>query len=377
MITKADLSAVHEYEKTPGRVLSIYLDVDQSKQVNLNRGFEAALETRLRDIERRLEEESERREFSAASSFARDFVGKYQPGARSLVVFAKANGSLWAREMNPGITPEIRWEQKAHLQPVLEALDEFEPYVVVVADKSGARIFTVTLRQIEEHAQLCASGEVTHTKTTGLDHLYSQSHFQRKADEHVHSYVRRLVHDLERVVRSKPVHRLMLAGSNEIMGEIHRSLPKPLRHKFVGSVVLPADAPDVEVLEATTSIGQRVEREAENSKVEILITSAAKQVRATTGLKPTIDALNQGRAHEFVYAEGFSARGARCDACDAIFPARFLNCEYCDKALQALDDVIQSAIEKALATGARIEQIRGAAAQRLLGAGGVGAFLRF
>jgi len=377
MITKADLFTIHEYEKTPGRVLSIYLDVDQSKQANLNRGFETALETRLRDIEKRLEDESEQREFKAASSFARDFVSKYQPAAHSLAVFAKANGSLWAREMNLSLTPEVRWEEKAHLQPVLEALDEFEPYAVVLADKTSARVFLVTLGQIEEQARLQATGEVTHTKTTGLDHLYSQSHFQRKADEHVHAYIKRLIQALENTTRHRRVNRLILAGSNEIIGEIHRMLPKQLQRNVVGSVVLPADARDVEVLEATISMGQRVERESENSKVELLITSAAKQLRATTGLKQTLDALNHGRVHEFVYAEGFSARGARCDACDAVFPARLLNCEHCGQALQIVDDVVQPAIAKALGAGARIEQVRGAAAQRLLDAGGVGAFLRF
>ena len=39
MITKTDVEILNEYKGGTGRVLSVYLDVDQSNASNLNRGF--------------------------------------------------------------------------------------------------------------------------------------------------------------------------------------------------------------------------------------------------------------------------------------------------------------------------------------------------
>jgi hypothetical protein len=44
MRSNTDLGPVNEYKTASGRVLSIYLDVDQSNAENLNRRFEAVFE---------------------------------------------------------------------------------------------------------------------------------------------------------------------------------------------------------------------------------------------------------------------------------------------------------------------------------------------
>ena len=52
MISKAEIDAIVERRAVPGSpVLSVYLDIDQSKAANLDRRFEASLKTMLRSIE--------------------------------------------------------------------------------------------------------------------------------------------------------------------------------------------------------------------------------------------------------------------------------------------------------------------------------------
>jgi hypothetical protein len=63
-ITSKDLGDLQETRTGPGRVLSVYLDVDQSKAANLNRGFERAFESRVRGIARRFEEAYEAADFA-------------------------------------------------------------------------------------------------------------------------------------------------------------------------------------------------------------------------------------------------------------------------------------------------------------------------
>src|SRR3972149_10085289 len=63
MIAKMDMEPLDEVRKGSGRVLSVYLDVDQSKAANLNRGFDTAFEARAKEIGRAFEEEYEQRDF--------------------------------------------------------------------------------------------------------------------------------------------------------------------------------------------------------------------------------------------------------------------------------------------------------------------------
>ena len=63
MISKMDLASVNEYKTAPGRVLTVYLDVDQSKGENLNRKFEVDFESKIKEAGKTFEEEFGCRDF--------------------------------------------------------------------------------------------------------------------------------------------------------------------------------------------------------------------------------------------------------------------------------------------------------------------------
>jgi hypothetical protein len=128
MISKVELETLIGREGKPGHlVLSVYLDVDQSRETNLNRRFEVSLSNLLREIERSLVDEFEREEFIADAERVRHFVSSYRPGARSLVIFCDAlEDFFWHRELNVPLPSEARWSETHYLRPLLETLDEFE-----------------------------------------------------------------------------------------------------------------------------------------------------------------------------------------------------------------------------------------------------------
>ena len=61
-MTTKDLSELEEYKVEAGKVLSVYLDIDQSRAANLNRGFEAAFDAKVQKIARTFDEEYEQRQ---------------------------------------------------------------------------------------------------------------------------------------------------------------------------------------------------------------------------------------------------------------------------------------------------------------------------
>jgi peptide subunit release factor 1 (eRF1) len=364
-------------DSTAGRVLSVYLDVDQSKAANLNRGFDRAFEAKIQDIERTFGAEYERRDFGACLAEVRKLLSTYEPHGRGLIVFAKSAGPIWFRELNVPVSTDVRWTEGAYVQPFVEALDEFETYAVVLADRARARIFTVKLGTMEKHAEIYALAGVRHLKTAGTDHLCSQSHNQRKADEHSLSHLKRVVALVENTARFNPFDRLVLAGTTEVTSELFRLLPKSLRRKVIASAVIASNAPAREILEETLTIERRAQRAEEMKKAEALLTAAAKGEKAVTTLSETLDALNENRVRELVYSEGFTTGGGGCDGCHTVFPREEIYCESCSLLVKPVHALIEFAVAGALAQGSSIEQFRGDAAEKLRSVGGIGAFLRF
>jgi hypothetical protein len=375
-MTTKELSELEGYKVDAGKVLSVYLDIDQSKAGNLNRGFEAAFHTKVQQIAETFDEEYEQRQFAACAEDVRKLLHGYNPKASSLVIFARSTGPIWFRELNVPVETEVRWTRRPFVQRIVEALDEFESYAVVVADRSRSRVFTVELGMLEKEAEIHAFSVARHLKTSGMDHLYSQSRNQRKADEHLLAHFRRVVEVVEHVAKFKPFNRLILGGSSEAMSEIFRLLPKSLRRRVVGPTVIPGNASEKEILEATIAIERRAERAQEMEIVETLITSAAKGSKAVINLPETLDALNKKRVRELIYSQGFAAAGGVCEDCGVIFSGDAVICELCNSPLRLADDLLEVAVSTALAEGGTIEQLKGDAAAMLRSAGGIGAFLR-
>ena len=376
-ITAKDLGDLREPRIGGGKVLSVYLDVDQSKPSNLNRRFEAAFESQIQTIGRRFEEEYEQSDFLQCASDVRNLLSTYEPHAHSLVVFARSAGQVWFREVNVGVGTEVHWGAAPYLHPLVEALDEFEPYIVVVTDKARSRVFTVQLGTIQKQADVQTPGRVRHVKMAGSDHLFSQSHIQRKADEHVLAHFKQTVEILEHVGNLNPAARLFLTGNADAVSELFRLLPKSLRSRVAGSAVMASGAHEKEILEGTLALAGRAERVQELKKVERLLTSAAKGDKAVVKVPGTLQAFNEDRVRQLIYAEGFSAAGGVCEHCDLMFPTDDVNCGICGMPVKPADDLIENTIGSALASGAAIEQVRGPAAEKLRAAGGIGAFLRF
>jgi peptide subunit release factor 1 (eRF1) len=377
MNSKTDLAPITEFKSAAGRVLSVYLDVDQAHAENLNRKFEAAFDSKIKEAFGPFEEEYEERDFEGCASEVRKLLRAYVPRAKGLVIFARSAGSMWMRELNVPVKTEVFWGATAHVHQFLEALGELETYGVVLCDRSRSRIFTFKLGTLEKHAEINVVKPVRHSKTVGSDHPYSRSHFDRRAEAHALAHLKRVVELLENVTKFTLVDRLILAGATEATSELFRLLPKPLRRKVIASASLSASAPESLIIEEVLFIGRKAERAREMETAEVLITASAKGNHGVTGLAATLSALNGKRVRDLVYSTGTEFKGGVCKPCDAVFADDLMCCEFCGLPVTPDDDLIEAIIGKALAEGATIEQVRGEAAGRLNAVGGIGAFLRY
>jgi peptide chain release factor subunit 1 len=373
---------LHDLFSRPERphhaVLSVYLDVDQSLAANLNRGFETRLKDTLASIQSTVREPAELRRFARAAHHIKDFVSTYQPGARVLALFFdESDGFFRHVESDATIPGQAWWDRDVFLQPLANALKEFEHYGIVLVDRNNLRLFTVFLGHIEEHVREDFGRErVRHIKAVGTDHLGSASRVQRKADEHVKLHLRHFIKMVGWLITARRPNRLILAGTPETTAELRRLLPKRLALQIMGTVDIAMDATVADVLAATRPIAEEYERGVELQKVNDVVTAAAKNGRAVVGLRHTLKAVNSDRVWELLYSEDFHAPGFECSRCAALFSVDKASCHYCGGALQRIGDVVQRVLEHALRAGAKVDMVTGEASASLDTSGGIGALLK-
>ena len=378
MISGQEIRGLIDYsEKSGSSVLSVYLNVDQSQAVNLNRGFEAAFKHLLRNLEEKLENKEQIKELRASCEWVLKDVAQYTPHGRSLVIFATPQGVLKRHELKVTVENHARWSARPYVRPLLDAFHEFRRYGVVLTDKSHARLFTVFLDQIAEHVDALATEEVKHIKSPGNDHMRSQMNVQRKAEIHVKHHLKNVAELLGRVAEEEQFDRLILAGPVAATSELQTLLPPPLRRLVVGTLHISMDAGVNEILEGIHKIQHDTQSVEEEALVGELITAAAKNNQAVTGLDSTLKTVHEGRVWRIVYANGYAPLGGECSRCGYLFADSVPSCLYCQGSVQPVRDVVARAVSRVLNSGGKVERVRDNAARMLAQAGGVGAFLRF
>lgn len=378
ILSRSDLEELIQREAKPGSpVLSVYLNTDQSREINIERGFEVVLKDLLREIRQNLDEGT-RPQFDADAERVRKFVEEYREVKRGLAIFCDSSDNLfWHRELNVRLRNGARWDETPYVRPLLELLDEYERYGVVLTDRKQARFFTFFMGQMEEHSQAVAPLDVTHINAPGTDHIESQMTIQHKADQHAHLHLKNVAETTARLAKIREFYRLILAGQLETTSELFGLLPKALRAKVVRQMSLPINGSDALVLEETLKVEAEIERARETELVEQLIDAAQAHKKAVVKLTPTVRAIQEQRVWQLIYADGFAPSGSQCDTCKALFTEEKANCDYCGQAVKQISDLIDRAAQRVLDLQGRVEEVRGPAAERLEDYGSIGAFLRW
>jgi peptide chain release factor subunit 1 len=377
MISKSDFDAIAERQPVPDSpVLSAYLDIDQSKSTNLKRRFEVALKDMLRAIEAQLEEPQLSR-FSADAERARRYVSDLEPRAKGLILFCDdSENFLWSKGIKAPVRNIARWSDTPYIVPLIEILDEYERYGVVLTDKEQARLFTVFIGEIVEHYDAFTPASVKHFKTTGTDRWLSAQRFQSKAEMHVNWHLKHVAELLDKLVDRYGFHRLLLGGPVEATGELQHLLSKGARARVVQRLPLPVKASTHEVLEASLRVEAQVERQMEMETVEQLI-DANGHHPVMLGLDDTLRALAEERIWRVYYADGFRLQGGQCVNCRMLYARTDGSCDYCGAAITPVDDLLERMVERVMEQDGKIAGVAGEAASRLQQAGGIGAVLRF
>ena len=344
-------------------ISSLYLDVDGAHRP-VPEAYEQAFEQLADDLSRRARSrEDARLARSVDGDIARMRVwlagGIDRSVTRGVALFScHDEGYFEAVGLPVAVRDEASLGAVPRIRQLVELLDEPEPFVVAVVDRSHLRVLRVYGQQVDE----CPTS-VTHQERA-VDTSIELGSWEHHREEATRVHLRRAAAEVDDALRRWPVRQLVVGGPDDAVAELERSLHPTTRALVVGRIGMRVAAPAEQIASAARTVAEEAERRREVDLVEQARQGAAGEHGAVAGLEATLGALADRRVATLLVSDGFAAPGASCLACGHVGPD-LRQCPRCGATNVELDDVVEVAIERAVAQGANVEFCLGTELSRL------------
>ena len=256
-----------------------------------------------------------------------------------------------------------------HVRQLQFLIDEYERFAVVLVDRQRARLFRFEMGELTEHTELFDAVPRRHDQGGR-----SASNIQRHTDELAHKHLKHAADVCFEEMQRRPVDHLVLGGPNEILSEFEALLHPYLKERVAARLSIMVTASPEEIRQAALEVEAEVERRHEAALVSRLRDGVGSGNGGVAGLEPTLRALVERRVDILLVSDGYESPGWRCPSC------RFMatigrGCPVCGASMELVEDVIEQAVEEALANKCRVAMVRENADLDVLGR--IGALLRF
>jgi len=371
--TKQRLRQLASLRPEGHKVLSVYLNLDPS-EFPTQRDRKIEVESLLDVAERALREDGlphqQRDELRKdveriRAWFDREFDAS---GARGVAVFASSGADLFdVHRLSRPVRSEVTIDDSPFIEP-LAGMPGDDGYGVALINRKVTRILAGGADRMREVISFADDVHPWHDQGG-----WSQSRFQRGIEKEVKDHLKHANVELFKLFRRGVVQRLIIGCPDEMRGEVEHTLHSYLRERIAGWLDIDVRARPDEVASEAAEIIERDERDRERHWLDRLQAGLARSERAVSGLADTLAALNEQRVEALLVADGFRAEGHVSPQAD------FLSAEPgsspTGEELQHRDDVVESAIERALEQDAEVVFVRHH--PDMQAAGSIGAVLRY
>jgi len=373
MLSRTELRDIASMGKKNGYFVSLYLNVDP--MFNKKGDYVVHLKNMLKDKVESLDKSVYKKvkdDFEKIDNFVLTNKRIFKKG---ITIFSSSVNSFW-KEFHLGIPVknELIVDKAPFIKPLMDILDNYPRYAVLLIEKEFARIFVIHLREIVEYGEIHTPDVPGKHKKGGWFGL-SQSHYERHIDYHVGMHLKEVLGQLDSFLSGEYIGRLILGGSDEAVSMVKGMLPKAILDKVIGTVKIEMVAKSPEVLAKVEPVVAEYEKNRERETIDALITGAMKSKNAVLGLEDVLNALQQQRVMKLIFLKDFKTSGYSCDSCGFLTVQKVDNCPYCKSAMEMVDHIVELAGGKAIGQGALIDVL--ADDKKLKEAGGIGALLRF
>lgn len=374
MLSRSELKEIASVEKKNSYFVSLYLNVDP--RFNRKGDYVLHLKNMLKDAADSLDKNTYKKvkaDFEKIDKFVLTNKRMFKKG---LAVLSSSAISFW-REYHFGIAlkNELIIDKTPYMKPLLDILDNYQRYAVLLVGKESARIFIIHLREIVEYGEVHTDDVPGKHKKGGWAAL-AQNHYERHIDYHVGMHLKEVVGKLDSFLSGEYIGKVILGGSDEAVSLVKGMLPRTILDRVIGTVKIEMVAKGPEVLAKVEPIVIEYEKNKEKETVDALITGTMKNKNAVLGLEDVLSAIQLQKVMELVFLKDLKRSGYSCNSCGFLTVQKVESCPYCKGGMDMVDYIVDLAGEKAIEQGARVDVLI-EDDERLRGAGGIGAFLRF
>ncbi|MFO0753795.1 MAG: hypothetical protein U0411_10790 [Thermodesulfovibrionales bacterium] len=375
MLDRAEVEEIASAEGKGHYFVSLYLNVDPLS----NRGgdyaihFKNMVKNTVDSLEKGLQKKI-RGDIDRINHYVAANKGMFRKG---LALLSSGENAFWkVYHLGVPVKNEMAVSTIPHIRPLIEVLDNYERYAVVLVEKKEARIFVIHLGEIVEYGEVKSPEVPGKHRQVGWYGL-GETRFENHINYHVRFHLKDVVEKLDSFLGGEHIGRLILGGSDEAVSAFRSLLHKTVLDRVIGTIRLEMFAPPDEVLRTTMQVISDYERKQEAETVESLVTLSLKGKGAVLGLADVISALQEQRVMKLVVVRDYKAAGYTCGACGFLSAEKAEPCPACDgdEKAKPVGDMVNLAAEMAVQQGAAVEVVSDSV--RLAEAGGIGAFLRF
>jgi peptide chain release factor subunit 1 len=370
-ITETAVKELSSLRSTEAPVVSGYLDVDGRRQI-LRGDVERQFEHLARQALSRPDHAGAAAELERIGEFVRG--GFDRSGVRGVAVFACRAIDLWEVVALPvPVAPQVHVNQSPAVAQLEAIVQELEPLGVLLVDRQRARMFVYHLGELVDRTELFEQ-----LPRNDFDRYDDASRGADRYDHHVDEaatqHLRHAADVAFRLFQDHGFTHLAVGGADDLMGAVEGLLHPYLKDRLCGRLPLTATASEPEILAAALDVEHQIERAREADLVQRLRDAVGASGRGVAGLAAVLGALVERRVAHLLLSQGFSEVGWRCPTCGDLF-AVGPNCPVDGAAMEHHDDVVEEAVQHALAQGAKVEVCVGNADLDVLGR--IGALLRY
>lgn len=289
---------------------------------------------------------------------------------RGLALFAcSAEGWFEVVEVPRPVRNEVTLDASPHVRQLESATQEYDRFMVVLVDRQRARLFRFEMGELTEHTEvLDAMPRAVERGTRTAEGV------ARHTGELAHKHLKHAAEVAFAEFREHPVEHLIVGGPGEVVAEFEGLLHSYLRDRVAARLSVGVTASVDEVRAAALTVDGEVARRAEAELVGQLRNALGIGDGATAGLAATLSALVERRVGVLLVSDGYQAPGWRCGKCGHL-ATMGRACPLCSTDMDLVDDVVEAAVEEALANKCRVQMVRENADLDVLGR--IGALLRF
>ena len=374
-IDRGRLRRLADVRPDRGRVLSVFLNLDPSEFAT-PAARASALTSVLSEAARKIEasdglEHDDMQALRADLERVRQALGDSGiagNGARGVAVYACEPAGLFeVVSLRRPVESHVIVDRTPAIEPLVGEADG-ERWGVVLANRRNARIFVGFGADLEETDRIEDDVHSQHDQGG-----WSQSRYQRGVEKEKDDHLAHVADVLFKLHRARGLSHLLVGAPEEMVGEFEQRLHPYLKERIAGRLHLDVENSSLEEVrdataEAVEAYATRREREALGRLTE----GVGRGTRGAAGLADVLAALNEARVECLLVAEGFHAPGERDPELGVLYPRGGAPDGV---AVDAVDDIVEPAVEKALEQSAGVLRI--SRHDDLGPLGGIGAVLRY